>query len=126
MDKTYPIDARIRAFLKTYVENHAELSVAVGHSTSWLHKYVNGQGHATIDDLVRIGGMLIGVNLPVLSETEQKLLKACRGLEEPDFQDVIAYADLRRRRAQRGGSKESSEKESRMPPATVRKARGTR
>lgn len=126
MEQTHPIDAQIRAFLKTHVANHSELSVAVGHSASWLHKYVNGQGHATIDDLVRIAGLLMGLNLPALSETEQKLLKSCRALEGPDVLDVVAYAEHRKRLAQRGASRESSAPAAQTPPATTRKAHGKR
>lgn len=126
MEPPNPIDAHIRAFLKTHVANHSELSVAVGHSTSWLHKYVNGQGHATLDDLVRIAGLLMGLNLPALSETEQKLLKACRSLEAPDLQDVLAYAEHRGRLARRAPSKESSAPVRHIPPVTGRTARGKR
>lgn len=126
MEPTNPIDAHIRAFLKTHVANHSELSVAVGHSTSWLHKYVNGQGHATVDDLVRIAGLVMGLNLPTLSETEQKLLKACQSLAAPDLQDVVAYAEHRGRLARRAPSKESSAPTTHILPGTKRIARGKR
>lgn len=126
MELEHPIDAQLRAWLKDHVPNHSQLSVAVGHSKSWLHKYVNGDGHATIDDLVRLAGLLMGLNLPVLTETELQLLKEVRGLEEPNQQDVLAYAKLRRRLVQPGASKESSAPKARKPPATTNKARGTR
>lgn len=124
MEPTHPIDAELRSWLKTHVENKSEMSVAVGHSTSWLHKLVNGDGHATIDDYVRIAGRLFGVNLPVLTEQEQKLLKACRALEETDVAEVVAYAQHREKLARRGQSKESSAPAADMPRVTKRKAHG--
>lgn len=122
----HPIDAEIRAWLKAHVDNQSALSRAIGHSTSWLHKYVNGDGHATIDDLVRLAGLLMGLNLPTLTETERRLLKACSGLDEGDRQDVIAYAEHRARLARRGPSKESSAPAAHTPHAKASKARGTR
>lgn len=122
----HPIDAEIRIWLKRHVENEKQLSVAAGHSTSWLHKYVNGSGHATIDDLIRLAGLLMGLNLPALSVTERSLLTVVRDLEESDRQDVIDYAKHRSRLAQRGGSKESSERADQTPPVIVHKARGKR
>lgn len=119
----HPIDAELRAWLKGHVENQSELSVAVGRSPSWLHKYINGAGHATLDDLVRLAGVLLGLNLPVLTEHQQKLLKASESLREPDLLDVIAYAEHRGRLARRAPSKESSAPAARTPPATKRKAR---
>lgn len=126
MDAVNPVDNEIRAWLKRHVTNESQLSVAVGHSPSWLHKYINGQGHATIDDLIKIAAVLFGVNLPALTETEQKLLKACRSLEESDQHDVLAYAEHRQRLARRAQSKESSEPAEDTPPATARKVRGKR
>jgi len=104
-----PIDAEIRAWLKRNVQNKSDLAAKVGHSPSWLHKYVNGAGHATIDDLVRIAGLLMGVDLPMLSEIERRLLRAFQALEETDQFDVMAYAEHRGRIARRRPSKESSE-----------------
>lgn len=126
MDLLHPIDAEIRAWLKGHVENKSELSVSVGRSTSWLHKYINGDGQATIDDLVRLAGVLMGLNLPVLTETEQKLLKAIQLLEEPDQLDVIAYAEHRGRLARRGPSKGSSAPAAQTHPATASTKRGRR
>lgn len=127
MDVEHPIDAEIREWLKRHVDNEKELSVAAGHSTSWLHKYVNGSGHATIDDLVRIAGLLFGLNLPAIRETERRLLKAVRGLDEHNLQDVLSYAELRaKRRAPHPPSTESSAPAVHTPPATTRTGRGTR
>lgn len=124
MEPLHPIDAELRAWLKAHVENKSEMSVAVGHGNSWLHKLVNGDGHATIDDYVRIAGRLFGLNLPVLSEQEQKLLKACRALEEPDVLEVVAYAQHREKLARRAPSKESSEPMAQSRPVTKKTKRG--
>lgn len=126
MTVEHPIDEAIRAWLERHVENQRALSVAAGHSTSWLHKYINGAGHATIDDLVRLAGLLFGLNLPAITETERKLLRAVQPLELSDQQDVLAYAELRAKRAPRGASTESSAPAAHTPQATSRKERGKR
>lgn len=124
----HPIDGAIRAWLERHVEKGtaSALSVAVGHSTSWLHKYINGAGHATIDDLVRLAGLLHGLNMPAITGAQRALLTACQGLDESDLQDVIDYVALRaKRRPPRAASKESSAPTAHTPPATGRKGRGT-
>jgi hypothetical protein len=121
MELLHPIDAEIRAWLKTHVDNHSELSLAIGRSDTWLHKYVNGSGKATIDDLVRIGGLLMGLNLPRLTETEQKVLKVLQSLKPQDQQDVMAYAEHRAKLARQQLSKEPSALEGHILPATERK-----
>jgi hypothetical protein len=127
MGLQHPIDQEIRAWLKTHVDNEADLSAKVGHPGSWLHKYINGNGKATIDDLVRIAGTLFGLNLPALNETEQKLLKACRGLEPADLTDVVAFAEHRAKlAAQREKLTGSSAPAARRPPATGSTARSKR
>lgn len=120
----HPIQQEIRAWLDAHVENVSALSLQSGHSSSWLHKWINGDGHATIDDLVRIAGLLFGLNLPALTETEQKLLKAVRVLEEADRQDVLAYVELRARRTRREQSTGSSGPTEQTPQTIKRKARG--
>lgn len=126
MEPEHPIDAEIRAWLKKTVPNKTAISLALGHGNSWLHKYVNGDGHATIDDLVRIAGLLIGLNLPVLSDTERRLLKACQALDEQDRSDVVEYAEYRARLARRGPQKESTAPAAHTPQVKASKARGTR
>lgn len=122
MEPGHPIDAEIRAWLKRLVENKADFSVKVGHSSSWLHKYVNGDGHATIDDLVRLAALLIGLNLPLLSEADRKLLRLNQELGEADRQDVMAYAEHRVRLARRAPLKESSAPVARIPRVRGRRA----
>lgn len=126
MDLEHPIDAEIRAWLARHVENQTELSEAIGRSGSWLHKYVNGAGHATIDDLVRLAGLLMGLNLPALTNLERKILKAIQELKEPDQLDVLEYAEHRVRLARRELSTESSEPAARTPVAKARRGRGKR
>jgi hypothetical protein len=125
-EQIHPIDQEIRVWLRTHVENHRQLSMASGHSSSWLHKYINGQGHATIDDLIRLAGLLMGLNLPAIGALEQKLLKACAGMDESSLLDVVAYAEHRARLARRGPSRESSEPTVQNQPAKVNRARGKR
>jgi hypothetical protein len=122
----HPIDAEIRAWLAEHVENESKLSLAVGHSKTWLHKYINGSGHATVDDLVRIAALLLGLNMPALNDSAQKMLKSFQALSADDQKDVIAYAEHRKRLALREASKESSEPVAQSPLVTTGKARGKR
>lgn len=121
----HPIDAEIRAWLERHVQNQKELSVSVGHGTSWLHKYVNGAGHATIDDLVRIAGVLFGMNLPVLSGLEQRLLKAWRAIPDAARQEdaVVVFENIAKG-YRRGKPQESTAPAAHTPPAKVRKGHG--
>lgn len=125
-DVQHPIDAEIRTWLKRHVDNESKLSVAVGRSPSWLHKYINGSGHATLDDLVRLAGLLLGLDLPALTETERKLLKASQALGESDQLDVLSYAEHRGRLARREPSKESSAPVADTRRVTTNKGRGKR
>lgn len=118
MELAHHIDAEIRAWLKGHVDNQSELSLAIGRSKTWLHKYVNGQGTATIDDLVRLGGLIMGLNLPRLTATEQRLLKVVQSLNQTDQDDVMVYAEHRATLARRERLKESSEPGAKTPPAT--------
>jgi transcriptional regulator with XRE-family HTH domain len=126
MECTHPIDNEIRANLRAMQPNQPALAEAIGRSQAWLSKYMAGRGHATIDDIVRIAAHLLGVNLPVLTATESRLLTAVQALEEDDQLDVLAYALHRARLAQRGPSRESSAPTEGMPLETKRRVRGKR
>lgn len=129
MPLEHPIDSAIRDWLndKEHVANQSELSVAVGRSPSWLHKYANGDGHATIDDLIRIAALVMGLKLPTFTATEQRLLKAMRVIQDEAARlDVVEYAAYRARLARRGNLKGSSEPKADNPQGRARKARGTR
>lgn len=129
MELSHPLDAALRDRLKADTpDTQAKFAQAIGRSPGWLNKYMHGAGNATIDDVVRIVALLIGVETRPLSSSERQLLKACQAFEdEADLQDVIAYAEHRAKlAARRGPSKESSARAARTPQETARKARGTR
>ncbi len=129
MNLAHPLDAALRERLKTDTpDTQANFAKAIGRSPGWLNKYMHGAGNATIDDVIRIVALLIGVETRPLSAIERKLLRACQAFEdEADLQDVIAYAEHRAALlARRGPSKGSSEPVAHTPPATDRKVRGKR
>jgi hypothetical protein len=128
MKVAHPIDAEIRAWLESHVDNASALSIALGHGNSWLHKYINGQGHATIDDLVRLAGLLFGLNLPALTVAQRELLEAARELGDEDaLRELTAMVRHKIRvRARRDESRESIEPKAHTPPATTRKVRDKR
>jgi transcriptional regulator with XRE-family HTH domain len=82
MDLSHPIDQAVRSKLRELAPNQVALASAIGRSQGWLNKYMQGDGTATIDDLVRIACAFIGVNVQPLSELERRLLKAFRGIPD--------------------------------------------
>ncbi len=130
MELTHPLDEALRARLKhDPPTTQAEFAKAIGRSTGWFNKYMHGAGNATIDDVVRMVALLIGVETKPLSSDERRLLKAFRTFEaEDDRQDALDYLELRAKRlvARRGPSKESSALVAQTPQATSRKERGKR
>lgn len=126
MESEHPIDAAIRDQLRLRNPNISELARQIQRKQSWLNKYKQGKGHASIDDAVRLLAALTGGLAGSLSEMETRLLRACRKLEEDDCLDVLAYAEHRARLARSAQSKESSEPVGRKPPATRHTRHGTR
>lgn len=126
MELRHPIDEEIRARLRAADLNQVMFSAAIGRSQGWLSRYISGEGKATIDDVVRIAALLIGIGEQPLSDTERRLVKAVRKLEEEDRLDVLSYAEHRAKLARRAPLKESSAPARHTPPATGRTARGKR
>lgn len=118
----HPIDAEIRDRLRRAGPHQEELAARLGRSTGWLNKYMNGAGHATIDDVIRIGAILIGVDAPRLTEMERRVLRGLRRLPAERQQDVLLYLEKVAGR-RRGGSSARAE---RIPRATNNKEPGTR
>ena len=56
----HPIDTEIRERLRRQAPNQIDLGKRIGRSQGWVNKYLNGVGHATIDDVIRIAALLIG------------------------------------------------------------------
>lgn len=113
MAAQHPIDTEIRERLRKLgklAPRQGELAKRLGRSQGWLNKYIHGAGHATIDDVIRIAAILIGVDAVPLTESEQRLLRAWRRLpvqrQEYVVEIVEASASRRRRRsnARAGGT----------------------
>jgi transcriptional regulator with XRE-family HTH domain len=106
----HPVDTEIRERLRKLAPRQVELAKRLGRSQGWVNKYINGAGHATIDDVIRIAAILIGVDAIQLTEAEHRLLRAWRRLPVQRQEDVIdlveAYAKRRRPRstARAGGT----------------------
>lgn len=118
----HPIDTEIRDRLRKLAPNQIEFAKRLGRSQGWLNKYINGAGHATIDDVIRIGAILIGVEAPRLTDAEQRLLRAWRRLPIAHQQDALEFlqAFVRRRRPR------SAARVGRTSRAPNNKAPGTR
>ena len=126
MELTHPIEQEIRRFLREHVANQSEVSTAIGRSSSWLHKFVNGSGNATIDDLVRVAAVLFGLNLPALTEREQTLLRRFRAIDPERQDDVLAVVEAVGKNSRRAMQPESAAPAGRAPPVAARTARGKR
>ena len=71
MELTHPLDAALRARLKVADVHQSQFAKAIGRSPSWLNKYMNGAGNATLDDVVRMVALLIGVDLGNTAQTDR-------------------------------------------------------
>lgn len=129
MGPQHPIDAEIRARLlalfTTGAITPAEFARRTGTKQPWLHRYVRGEGHATIDEVIRIAAVASGVLATSITEPGlDEIVRLWRSLtSEDDRDDVLEYVRLRLR-LQR--SKESSAPAARTPPAATSTARGRR
>jgi transcriptional regulator with XRE-family HTH domain len=126
MDLSHPIDQAVRSKLRELAPNQVALASAIGRSQGWLNKYMQGDGTATIDDLVRIACAFIGVNVQPLSELERRLLKAFRGIPEDRRDDAVAVFEPIAKSYRLGRPQGSTAPAVHTPPATSRKARGRR
>jgi len=97
----HPIDLEIRERLRKLAPRQIELAQRIGRSQGWVNKYLNGVGHATIDDIIRIAAIVIGVDPPRLTDAERRLLRAWRLLPADKQQDVVDWVDTMSRRQRR-------------------------
>lgn len=99
----HPIDAEIRTRLRQLKPRQIELAQQIGRSPAWVNKYLNGAGHATIDDVIRIAAIVIGVESARLTDEERRLLRAWRRLPTDKQQDVTDFLQTlgKRRRTTR-------------------------
>jgi len=126
MGLRHPIDQELRERLRKIGPKQTEFARAIGRSQGWLNKYMNGAGAATIDDLVRIAAVLIGANVPSLTESEQRLLRAWKQIPESQRVDAVEFFENHARFLRRGRGRGSAAPAAQTPPATKSKARGTR
>jgi len=110
--KNDPIDAVFRAKLRAEVPNVSEFARQIGWSQGTLHKYMNGGGHASIDDIARMTAQLSNPASP-RNKRESQLLQLFRRLgnntdDEDDVFDDIRKK-LRRRREQSKSPKKKPE-----------------
>lgn len=118
MELRHPIDGEIRARLRGLGGNQSAIARQIGHSPSWLNKYLSGKGHATIDDIVRIAAVLIGAHAEPLSGIEERLLRAFRGLSDDDRrEDHVALLEAMVRKQRKPPSHQRQPPESHAPVA---------
>lgn len=126
MELGHPLDAAVRARIKASRPNQAEFAQKIGRSAGWLNKYMHGVGNATLDDVVRMLALLIGVEVQPLSGMERRLLKAWRGIPVERQEDAVVVLENVAKGYRRARSQELSGPAARTQPATARTGRGTR
>lgn len=126
MDLEHPIDAAIREKLRMLAPNQPALSGAIGRSQGWLNKYMNGDGNATIDDLVRIAAAFVGMNAEPLNDLERRLLRAFRRIPEDRKEDAVGVFEPIAKSYRLGRPQGSTAPVEHTPPASSHKGRGTR
>lgn len=126
MELAHPIDAALRDRLKTASLHQTAFAKTIGRSPSWLNKYMNGDGSATIDDAVRIIALLIGLETAPLTALERRLLKSLAEVREDRREDAVAVWENAARGFPRAPLKESDGRAARTPAGKARKVRGTR
>lgn len=119
----HPLDAELRERIRKSGVSETELARATGCNQSWLHKYANGSGHATIDDAVRILAILIGLETQPLSVLERRLLKAWRQTAEDRQEDAVAVFENIAKGYRRALPQESTGRVARKTQATSSRAR---
>lgn len=125
MELTHPLDAAVRAKVRAAKPNQAEFAQAIGRSAGWLNKYMQGVGNATLDDVVRMLALLIGVETQPLTDAERRLLKVFRGLKEESREDAISWLRTVQKGQRRERPEESAAPVVQTPRQRERKARGT-
>ncbi len=85
----HPIDLAIRERLRSLDLKQRDLAKAIGRSPAWVSKYLSGVGHATVDDLIRIGA--IALDVQGLSELERRLLNAWTRLPPASQADAVKF-----------------------------------
>ena len=127
MDLGHPLDAALRDRLRTTSDlQQSALASAIGRKPSWLNKYINGVGHATVDDVVRMLALLIGVDAQQSSEMERRLLRAWRQIPPDHQEDAIAVLVNAAKGFRPRQSPESNAPAVRTTQETKSRARGKR
>lgn len=124
MELGHPLDAAVRARIKAARPNQADFAQKIGRSAGWLNKYMHGAGNATLDDVVRMLALLIGVEVQPLSAMERRLLKAWRLIPMDRQDDAVAVLETVARGYRRAQPQESNAPAVRTSQATGRRARG--
>jgi transcriptional regulator with XRE-family HTH domain len=85
----HPIDAAIRERLRTLNLKQRDVAKAVGRTPAWVSKYLHGKGHATVDELIRIIAIALGVE--GMSDLERRLLKAWKRLPPASQTEAVEW-----------------------------------
>ena len=124
MELRHPIDEEIRERLRRLNPNQVEFAKRIGRSQGWLNKFMNGAGHATIDDVIRITAAVIGADAAPLTELERRLLRSFRGIpNQGRREDAVAVFEGIAKSYQREPLQESDAPAAHRPQATSRKGR---
>lgn len=93
MDLANPLDNELRERLKRSPLKQTDVAKAIGRRQPWLNRWMHGSGHATVDDVVRILALLIGIERPPISDVERRVLKALQSVPEDVREDVASVME---------------------------------
>lgn len=126
MDLTHPLDVALRERIKAAKPNQADFAKSIGRSAGWLNKYIHGAGNATVDDVVRILALLIGVEAQPLTAMDRRLLKVWRRIALDHQEDAVAVLETVAKGYRRSPPQESTGPVVHTPRVTSHKARSKR
>jgi hypothetical protein len=126
MELTTPLDTALREHLRAVKPHQVEFAQALGRSAGWLNKYMHGAGNATIDDVVRMVALLIGVERLPLTGLERDVVKALRAVPEERREDAAIVMKTAARGYRHGRHPKSTAPTNHIPPATKHTAREKR
>src|SRR5262245_17803502 len=90
------LDPLFRARLRAMITNQKDIARRIGRTQTWLNKYINGAGKATIDDVVLLTALVVlGAEAPPpLTAEQRKLLRVWDALAPRARAHVKAYMRL--------------------------------
>jgi plasmid maintenance system antidote protein VapI len=126
MARQHPIDKGVRDYLRNAGLNETEFARAIGWNQATFHRWINGEGHATIDDIVRMVAQVIGANPKPMTGLELRLVRALSKVPEEIQEDAVAVFERHEKMLRHSRAQQSTEPEAHNSPAKASRGREKR